>query len=64
VKKLYYSFTILLLIKQTTACPTCVAKVDETTPPFFTEEFYSEQKSDTVSEKTEPPSSLKGKNEL
>ncbi len=42
-----YSSLVLLCIvftytTLTQSCPTCVARVEEKTPPFFTDEFYPE----------------------
>jgi hypothetical protein len=39
-----YIFSLLLILStasaRTLACPTCVAKVQPNSPPFFVDEFY------------------------
>lgn len=42
VKKLYCSLMLLFAMHHIRGCPTCVARTDATTPPFFTDEFYQQ----------------------
>ncbi len=35
------------------ACPTCASSLDDTTPPFFRDDFYTPNKTGSVQEKQE-----------
>jgi hypothetical protein len=42
MKTFLYLLCSVLNISLVYTCPSCVARVNESTPPFFTQEFYTE----------------------